>query len=216
MKRRGRPAKAAGPAESVEDRILDSACQLFYKEGVQATGIERVLSRAGAAKASLYAHYGSKDDLVRAYLERQAEAWMSRVRERIGPAEGRAGLLRLFDLLGDFAGRKDFRGCPFLNATSELADPSHPARTVMRRQREWLHGLVRGLLSAAGVGDLDRVTRAIVVLHDGALASAVLDGDPGAAAAARFAVERLLEATAPSSPRRAPAGPGGARHRASG
>ena len=196
MKRRGRPSKGAGRAESVEGRILDSACQLFYKEGLRATGIERVLSHAGAAKASLYAHYGSKDDLVRAYLERQAQAWMTRVQERIAPADGRAGLLWLFDMLGELSAGEGFRGCPFLNATSELADPSHPGRAVMRRHREWLHRLVRGLLSAAGVRDLDRVGRAVVVLYDGALASTILDGDSGAAAAARFAVERLLDVAA--------------------
>jgi AcrR family transcriptional regulator len=217
VKRRGRPPKSAGPAESVEGRILDSACRLFYTEGVRATGIDRILSRAGAAKASLYAHYGSKDDLVRAYLERQVQAWMARVQERIAPADGRAGLLRLFDMLGEFASGENFRGCPFLNATSELADPSHPGRAVLRRQREWLHSLIRGLLSSADVHDLDRVSRAVVVLYDGALASAILDGDGGAAAAAaRFAVERLLDATARSGPRRARAGAAGARPRGAG
>jgi AcrR family transcriptional regulator len=196
VKRRGRPPRAAAPAESVEGRILDSACQLFYKEGLRATGIERVLSQAGAAKASLYAHYASKDDLVSAYLERRGHEWMARVQERVSPGDGRLGLLRLFDMLGELVGSKDFRGCPFLNAASELPEPSHPARAVMIRQREWLHGLIRGLLSAAGVRDLDRASRAVVVLYDGALASAVLDGDTGAPAAARYAVERLLEAAA--------------------
>jgi len=216
VKRRGRPPKGAGPAESVEGRILDSACQLFYTEGVRATGIERVLSRAGAAKASLYAHFGSKDDLVAGYLERQAREWRARVEERVAPADGRAGLLRLFAMLGDLVRSGDFRGCPFLNAASELRDPSHPARAVLHRQREWLHGLIRGLLSAAGVRDLDRVTRAVVALYDGALASPVLDADTGGAAAARFAVEHLLEATAGSGPRRARTGRAGARHRRAG
>jgi AcrR family transcriptional regulator len=202
VKRRGRPPKGAARAEGVAGRILESACQLFYKEGLAATGIDRILSRAGAAKASLYDHYGSKDDLVKAYLERRAQEWMARVQERIAPSDGRAGLLRLFDMLGEFASGEEFRGCPFLNAASELADPSHPGRAVMRRQRQWLHALIRELLSAAGVRDLDRMTRALVVLHDGALASAVLDGDTAAAAAARFAVEHLLDATAPRSPGR--------------
>ena len=133
--------------------------------------------------------------------------------QRIAPADGRVGLLRLFDMVGEFARGEDFRGCPFLNAASELADPSHPGYAVMRRQREWLYGLIRGLLSAAGVRDLDRVSRAVVVLHDGALASAVLDGDSGAAATARFAVERLLDVTAPFSPPRARASRAGVRHR---
>jgi AcrR family transcriptional regulator len=211
VKRRGRPPKAAAPAESVEERILDSACQLFYKDGLRATGIERVLSEAGAAKASLYAHYGSKDDLVSAYLDRRGQEWMALIQERVAPEDGRLGLLRLFDALRDLVVSGEFRGCPFLNAASELPDPSHPGRVVMRRHRERLHGLIHGLLSAAGVRDLDRVTRAVVVLYDGALASAVLDGDVGAPAAARFAVERLLDVAIPSSPRRARAGRAGAR-----
>jgi AcrR family transcriptional regulator len=206
VKRRGRPPKAAEPAESVKGRILDSACQLFYKEGVRATGIERVLSEAKAAKASLYAHYGSKDDLVTAYLKRLAEEWMARIRGRIAPADGRAGLLRLFDMLEEFVRSEEFRGCPFLNAASELADPSHPGRDVMCRQREWLHAMIRALLAAAGVRDLDRLSRAVVVLHDGALASAVLDDDAGAVAAARFAVEQLLDAAPSSRSRRARSG----------
>jgi AcrR family transcriptional regulator len=202
VKRRGRPPRAAAPAESVEERILESACQLFYKDGLRATGIERVLAEAGAAKASLYTHYGSKDDLVSAYLDRRGREWTAVIRQRVAPAEGRLGLLRLFDALGDLVKSGDFRGCPFLNAASELPDPSHPGRAVMRRHREWLHDLIRGLLSAAGARDLDRVTRAVVVLYDGALASAVLDGDAGAPAAARFAVERLLEvAVSPQSRR---------------
>ena len=214
MKRRGRPPKTAAPAESVQGRILDSACQLFYKEGVRATGIESVLSKAGAAKASLYAHYGSKDDLVKAYLQRRAQEWRTRVQGSISPTDGRAGLLRLFEMLEDFVRSEEFRGCPFLNAASELADPSHPGRAVMRRQRAWLHGLVRGLLSTAGAREQDRLSRAVVALHDGALASAVLDGDAGAAAAARFAVEQLLDAAISSRARPSRAGRESGRHRA--
>jgi AcrR family transcriptional regulator len=197
VKRRGRPPRTEAPAESVEQRILDSACQLFYKDGLHAVGIDRLLSEAGAAKASLYAHYASKDDLVAAYLERQSGEWVARVAERIAPDDGRAGLLRLFDMVVELVGTKEFRGCPFFNAASELRDPSHPARAVTRRHREWLHRLVRALLKSAGARDIERLSRAVVVLHDGAVASAVLDGDPSAAVAARFAVERLLESSRP-------------------
>jgi AcrR family transcriptional regulator len=201
VKRRGRPPRAAAPAEGVEGRILDSACHLFYKEGLRATGIERVLAGAGAAKASLYSHYGSKDELVRAYLERIARDWIARVETRVSPGDGRAGLLRLFDMISELVASETFRGCPFLNAASELTDREHPGRVEVRRQREWLHGLVRGLLASAGVRDVERVARSVIVLHDGAIASAVLDGDVAAPAAARFAVERLLEGS-PAATRR--------------
>jgi hypothetical protein len=75
----------------------------------------------------------------------------------------------------------------------ERASRPRPAREATRRHREWLHGLVRGLVEVAGVGDVDRISRAIVVLHDGAVSSALLDGDSRAAGAARFAMERLLD-----------------------
>lgn len=193
-KKSGRPRRhAAGPA-SVEERILDSACGLFYREGLHAVGIDRVLAEAGAAKASLYAHYSSKDDLVAAYLEQRGEAWRARAAEAVAAAghDGRAGLRRLFELLEEWTATPEFRGCPFHNAAGELPDPDHPARAVTRRHREWLHGLVHRLVEAAGVSDVDRISRAIVVLQDGAVSSALLDGDSGAVGAARFAMERLL------------------------
>jgi AcrR family transcriptional regulator len=193
VKRRGRPRKDAPAEHSVERRILDSACQLFYAQGLRAVGIDRVLEEAGAAKASLYAHYPSKDDLVAAYLERQAQEWRARVGAKVSPTDGRAGLLRLFELLETWANSAGFRGCPFLNAIEELPDPSHPGRQATRQHRAWLHELIRGLVASAGVRPVERVARALVVIYDGAIASAVLDGDPDAVSAARFAVERLLD-----------------------
>jgi AcrR family transcriptional regulator len=192
VKRRGRPRRDEAVEQSAERRILDSACQLFYSEGLHAVGIDRLLAEAGAAKASLYAHYPSKDDLVAAYLERQAGDWRARVAREVRPGDGRAGLVKLFELLEAWAKSAGFRGCPFLNAASELPDPSHPARLVTRRHRAWIHELIRGLATSAGVRQVDRVTRALVVLYDGATASATLDEDPRAVAAARYAAERLL------------------------
>ncbi len=193
VKRRGRPRKDQPPEGSAERRILDSACQLFYSQGLHAVGIDRVLEEAGAAKASLYAHYPSKDDLVAAYLERQAEEWRARIAAKVRPTDGRAGILKLFDLLDRWANSPGFRGCPFLNATEELPDPSHPGRQATRRHRAWMHELIRELVASAGLRPVDRVARALVVLYDGAIASAVLDSDPRAVSAARFAAERLLD-----------------------
>ena len=193
VKKRGRPRKDKAATVSVERRILDTACQLFYEEGLHAVGIDRLLVEAGAAKASLYSHYASKDELVAAYLDALGRGWRARVEERLAPKDGRAGLRALFELVEEWVRSKTFRGCPFLNAVSELPDPAHPAREAVRRHREWLHGLIRGLVASAGNRDVARVTRAIVVLYDGAIASAAQDGDPGAVAAASHAASRLLD-----------------------
>jgi len=209
-KKRGRPPRPRAAPASVEARILDSACGLFYREGLHAVGIDRVLAQAGAAKASLYAHYSSKDDLVAAYLEHRGEQWRARASEALAGLDGRAGLVRLFEMLEEWVASPEFRGCPFMNAASELPDPDHPAREATRRHREWLHGLVRGLVEAAGVGDVDRIRRTIVVLHDGAVSSALLDGDSRSVGAARFAMESLLDAARRPVPgaSRARRGPG--------
>jgi hypothetical protein len=130
---------------------------------------------------------------VAAYLDALGRGWRARVEERIASKDGRAGLRALFELVEEWVRSKTFRGCPFLNAVSELPDPAHPARDAVRRHREWLHGLVRGLVASAGTRDVARVTRAIVVLYDGAIASAVQDADPGAVVAASHAASRLLE-----------------------
>jgi AcrR family transcriptional regulator len=197
-KKRGRPPRAEAGPQAVEERILDSACQLFYSEGVNSVGIDRVLAQAGAAKASLYAHYPSKDALVAAYLKRRAEQSRDSIRARLaaGPADARSRILGLFDLMLEFSRGEGFRGCPFLNASSELADTDHPAREVVRQHRQWLHDLVHGLVAEARVRDVERLTRAILVLYDGAASSTLADGNPAAVEDARWAAARLLDAAA--------------------
>jgi len=193
-RKRGRPRKAAGPPRGVGERILDSACGLFYREGVHAVGVDRVLAEADAAKASLYAHFKSKDALVAAYLQKRSEQTQEMVRTRLeaGGGDARARLLRLFDVLREIAERDDFRGCPFLNVASEIPDPHHPAREVVRRHRRWLEDLVRRLVAEAKIPEVERTTRAFVVLYDGAAASTLADGDTRAVDGALWAAARLI------------------------
>ena len=105
----------------------------------------------------------------------------------------------MFDLQIEWISRPDFRGCPFLNASGELADVAHPARQVTASHRQWLHGLVASLVRDSGVGHPDAVTHAIIVLHDGAAASALIDENPDAARHARWVVAQLLDAHAPAT-----------------
>jgi len=187
----GRPRPRAEPP--VKERILDSACRLFYQEGLHAVGIDRVIAESGAAKASLYGHFHSKDELIAACLDRQGTEWRSLVETRLAestapPAER---ILLLFDLLAEWAQGSGFRGCPFQNAASELGD-THPARAVIERHRGWLHALLRGLVAEAGLRPPEPLVQALVVLHDGAMATAMVDRLPHTAAVAGWAAERLV------------------------
>ena len=117
-------------ATSVRDRLLAAADELFYAEGIHTVGIDRVIERAGVAKASLYSTFGSKDELVRAYLLRRHERRQRRLTTAIADLDGpRAKLLGIFDYLGESYRQPTFRGCPFINANAESL-PGGPAEEV--------------------------------------------------------------------------------------
>jgi AcrR family transcriptional regulator len=204
MRTKDHPRDAASPPASVAERILTTASDLFYREGVRAVGIQRVIDEAGIAKASLYAHYASKDDLVAACLTKHGESLREAITRRLARPEldSRGRLLALFD--AQIAGIEgtEFRGCPFLNANSEIADATHPAKQVIAAQRTWLHTLVMELVRDAGIVPPDQVAGTLVVLFDGALSSSLVDGSSAAAHHARWAAEQMLDAYLPKRTRR--------------
>src|SRR5262245_25685813 len=105
---------------SARDRLLAAATELFYEEGVHTVGIDRVIERAGVAKASLYSTFGSKEELVRAYLAARAEARQRRILDRTARHDDpRARILGIFDLLGEQVAAPTYRGCAFVNASAE-------------------------------------------------------------------------------------------------
>src|ERR1700761_4698900 len=117
----------AKPVGTVRERLLDAADALFYGEGVHTVGIDRILEHAGVAKASLYRTGGSKEPLVRAYLERRAQRMEARLESRIADLDApRAQLLAIFDVYGERVAEKDYYVCPFARACAERT-PEHTA-----------------------------------------------------------------------------------------
>jgi AcrR family transcriptional regulator len=182
------------PQAGVAERILETANELFYREGIQAVGIQRLIDEAGIAKASLYAHFASKDDVVAAYLEKRGAAWREHVRVNLEKLpRGKARLLGLFDLVAEWIAGPDFCGCPFQKLDSEIAEPSEAIVAVTRRHRSWVKGLLENLVRAAGHEEVESLAGALRVLFDGAAATAMVDDDRQAGFKARWAAERLLE-----------------------
>src|ERR1700760_3290071 len=141
------PAITASPATtksrkpSARERLLTAADELFYAEGVHTVGIDRIIERAGVAKASLYSCFGSKDELVRAYLEGRHEIRRTRLLAGLERyTDPRDRLLGVFDVLGELAGTPGFRGCAFYNATAE-SPAGGPAEEVANANRAWTKGL---------------------------------------------------------------------------
>ena len=179
---------------SARERLLAAADELFYADGVHTVGIDRVIERAGVAKATLYSAFGSKDELIRAYLQARHAARRERITRKLARYDTpRDRLLGIFDMLGESFAEPGFRGCAFVNASAE-ARPGSPIEEVSDESRAWVRSLLVELGQAAGAADPERLGRQLALLYDGATVSARMDRDPGAAEAARAAAVILIDA----------------------
>ena len=140
-------AKSRRP--SPRERLLKAADELFYAEGVHSVGIDRVIERADVARASLYSTFGSKDELIRAYLEHRMEISKERLRAAVeAHTDARERLLSIFGVQAAAFARPGYHGCPFNRATAE-AQPGTAAYEVPRAYRSWLRDFLRELAAAA-------------------------------------------------------------------
>jgi AcrR family transcriptional regulator len=182
---------AAGP--TARERLLTAASELFYDEGVHTVGIDRVIERAGVAKASLYNTYGSKDELVRVYLEQRHAAIAARITRHLEQyADPRERLLGVFGAQGELFAEPGFRGCAFVSASAE--SPGEAVSRAADDYRGWVRGLLTSLAGEAGAPDPEKLGRQLHMIYDGASLSARMDRDPSASVAARAAAAALLDA----------------------
>ena len=188
------PSTSARKA-SARERLLAAADELFYAEGVHTVGIDRIIERAGVAKASLYSSFGSKEELVRAYLEHRHEIRRGRLLaglERFGNPRDR--LLGVFDVLAELTATPGFRGCAFYNASAESVAEGGAVEQVSNANRAWTRGLFTELARDAGVPDPPGLADQLMLLYDGASVGARMDKRPGAPVLARVVATQLLEA----------------------
>jgi AcrR family transcriptional regulator len=176
-------------------RLLAAASELFYAEGIQSVGIDRVIEHAGVAKATLYSAFGSKEGLIRAYLQTRHDATSDRMtkelEERYETAKER--LVGVFEVQGLSFTDPDFRGCAFISANADA--PNIPAvEEASQSYRAWLHALFLDLATEAGAKDPTLLAQQLVLLYDGSGISAWLDQDKAADNTARTVATALVEA----------------------
>src|SRR5690242_4262526 len=187
--------KEAGAVRpSARERLLAAANELFYNEGVHTVGIDRIIEQAGVAKASLYNTFGSKDELVRAYLETRYANVTGRISRAIESYDApRERLLAVFEGQGELFAQPGYRGCAFARASDE-SHPGDVAEQATEAYRGWVRTLLTDLAAQAGVPEPEVLARQLHLLYEGAGQSARLDRDPAAAATARAAAAVLLDA----------------------
>jgi AcrR family transcriptional regulator len=194
------PTVEAQVEPEARERILASSYELFSRRGIRGVGVEEVIEQAGVAKATLYRHFASKDDLVLAFLERREQRWTREfveagARERGTTPEEQ--LLAIFDVFDEWFRRQDFEACSFINVLLEMGAP-HPAGEACVRHLENIRSIVRGLAEEAGIRDTDSFARSWHILMKGSIVSAA-EGDGDAARRAQELARLLLAQHLPAA-----------------
>ncbi|SNT13563.1 DNA-binding transcriptional regulator, AcrR family [Asanoa hainanensis] len=167
---------ATGKTATPRDRLLAAATDLFYREGVTATGVERLCSVAGVSKRSMYQLFKTKDDLVAEALKASGPGTNAAFFPEDAETRPRERVLHVFRVLEDLAGQPAFAGCPFVNTASDLRDHDHPATVVAREFKQELTDWFTAEARAAGVADPELLGRQLTVVFDGSAARTVVHG----------------------------------------
>jgi AcrR family transcriptional regulator len=178
---------------SARERLLRAADELFYEEGIHTVGIDRVIERAGVAKATLYSAFGSKDELVGAYLRQRHVANQERMERLLGERyeTPRERLVGVFEIQGEnFV--PGFKGCAFMTASAE-AKPGGTVEEMANEFRAWLLGLLIGLAREAGAPSPEVLGRQLHLLYDGASIAAWMDREPSVTSEAQRAARVLVD-----------------------
>jgi len=187
------PATRSEPGHGARERILGTAYELFSQRGIRDVGIDELVKRAGVAKATLYNHFSSKDELVLAFLQQRERIWTygwveKEARQRGATPEEQ--LLAIFELFDEWFQGDDFEGCSFINALLEVGDLDNPVGRASADHLGNIRSVVGSLALEAGLRDPDAFALSWHLLMKGSIVQAA-EGDRDAAKRAQ-ALGRLL------------------------
>lgn len=182
------------PSPSARQRILDCAYELFSRRGIRDVGVDEIIQRAGVAKATLYRHFRSKDDLVLAFLEQREQLWTldlveAEARRRGQTPEDR--LLAIFEAFDEWFHREDFEACSFVNVLLEMRN-GHPLGAASAQHLENIRAVVRRLAEEASLRDPETFALSWHILMKGSIVQAA-EGDVDAAMRAKSIARLLIE-----------------------
>src|ERR687890_787912 len=182
-------------------KLLAAARELFYEDGICATGVSAVAERAGVTKMTLYAHFLSKDDLAAAYLEDNDRRWREFLEENLsGYEDSRDRLLAVCDAYREYFTAREMRGCAFVNCAAEFPDPGHPARGVIARHKAGVRERLRDLVAEAGAREPAELAERLFVVLEGAYVTSALEGETGVLDRSRAFFAELVEAAVGDRP----------------
>jgi AcrR family transcriptional regulator len=177
-RRRGAPRRDEPSARS---RLIETATELFYQEGIRAIGIDTVVARSGVSKSSLYRTFASKDELIAAFAEeenRRFWRWWDEIIQRHA-GEPRQQITALLEGIGGQIASPQFRGCPFINLATEFPDRQHPGTAIACTNKREMRRRLRALARALGARDPHRLGDQLALVIDGSYGHAVTLGSDG-------------------------------------
>src|SRR3984885_4632434 len=187
----------SGPTGTdVRAKILATATDLFYRQGIRAVGVDLVVEKAGVAKTSLYRHFGTKDDLVVAFLQfMDQDFWKDWDRVAAQhPDDARAELNAQLEWIGERAGQPDYRGCPQINIAAEFPEVDHPARKFAKEHKRELRRRLRAIAKKLKCAAPDVLAGQLAVLINGAFVSTPIYERGEATMLLRRAADALIAA----------------------
>jgi AcrR family transcriptional regulator len=187
-------------AEENRRNVLDVATRLYYRHGIRAVGMDAVVKECGVGNATVYRQFPTKDALATAYVQGRADAWFERMEQAVGEhSNPRAKLTAVFEILAQDTAGAGYRGCPMLNTNTEFPEGEHPAHLAAVVHKQQVRDWFRSLAAEAGADEPDRLAEDLLIVLNGAYATAaVLDGAAYGGRALDLA-RRLVEAACPAN-----------------
>lgn len=183
------------PAISKREHIINEALKVFYKNGFNATGVDRVIKECRVSKKTLYNHFRSKDELVLATLRKRDELFryhLVRETERLA-YEPKDRLLAIFDVLNEWFNSDNFSGCMFINASAEYPNKNDPCRALCAEHKRLVWHYFKDLAEQANARDSHELAKQLSILVEGAIVCTYVEGDESAGTRAKGMGKVLIE-----------------------
>jgi AcrR family transcriptional regulator len=179
--------------KSARDRILGTAQRLFYREGLQAVGIDRIIEEAGVAKMTFYRHFPSKNDLIATFLRERHRNWMESLTKDVEARQAKSGggIEVYADILADWFREPDFIGCAFINSASEVHNYDSEVMKIAGTHATDMLQFLENQLAREGVADAKAGAEEAFLVIEGAIVRAHMSHDPTAAEVCRRLLRKI-------------------------
>src|SRR5271163_2834828 len=165
---------------NARERIVETALKLFYRDGIRATGIDKIIAESGVAKMSFYRHFPSKADLISEFLRKRHENWMTWFTAAVTKKlEKRGSSLEVIaDVLGEWFDEPDFRGCAFINTISEIPDYEAEQNQIVREHKAQLESFIHRIAAQLELHAPAKVAATTMIIIEGTIVRAQMTRNP--------------------------------------